>query len=279
MLRERTTSALLFVPPLLVLLLLGEPWIALLVCLGVLWASVETARLLRAASYPVEVALVVAGGLVVAADAAAPPELRPTSLLLTAIVVTVTAAGALVQLDPRRGLASWMATAFGALYVGLLGFVVRAGSVGPAIAPGSAIGGLGWLSADRAWILVLVLTVWSFDTGAYFVGRQFGRRKLAPHLSPGKSYWGLAGGTAVAVIVAGACFLALGQSPLAGAVYGVLVSAADTAGDLAESMLKRAADAKDSGTLIPGHGGLLDRLDSFLFAAPVATLFVAAVFR
>jgi phosphatidate cytidylyltransferase len=99
------------------------------------------------------------------------------------------------------------------------------------------------------------------------------------HISPSKSYWGLFGGFTASTIVAVTGLYALGQPPIMGLALGPLVGAAAQAGDLAESMLKRAAGAKDSGTLIPGHGGILDRVDSFIFAAPVAAIFVTALVR
>ena len=121
--------------------------------------------------------------------------------------------------------------------------------------------------------------MWAYDTGAYFVGRRFGRRRFLAHLSPSKTYAGLVGGTVAATIVVTLLLAGLGQPPVAGLVLGPLVALASQAGDLAESMLKRAAGAKESGTLIPGHGGILDRVDSFLFAAPVVTLYVVAAVR
>jgi phosphatidate cytidylyltransferase len=143
----------------------------------------------------------------------------------------------------------------------------------PAGAPLAAIG------ADRGWIILLVLAVWSFDTGAYFVGKRFGRRKFLSHISPSKTYAGLIGGIVAATVVSAAVLVGLGQPPVSALLVGPLVSLAAQAGDLAESMLKRAAGAKDSGTLIPGHGGVLDRVDSFLFAAPVLALYVLAAVR
>jgi phosphatidate cytidylyltransferase len=158
----------------------------------------------------------------------------------------------------------------------LLGFVVRLGQAAPAL-PASAP--LSWLGAERGWILLLVLGVWSFDTGAYLVGRRFGRRRFLEHISPSKTYAGLLGGLVSVTVVVAAALWALGQAPVVGIVLGPLIGLAAQAGDLAESMLKRAAGVKDSGDLIPGHGGILDRIDSFLFAAPVVTLFVVAAVR
>jgi phosphatidate cytidylyltransferase len=125
----------------------------------------------------------------------------------------------------------------------------------------------------------VILLVWSFDTGAYCVGIALGKRKFLAHISPSKSYWGLVGGLAASTAVAVGGLWAVGQPAVMGLALGPLVGAVAQAGDLAESMLKRAAGAKDSGGLIPGHGGILDRVDSFIFAAPVAALFIAALVR
>lgn len=122
------------------------------------------------------------------------------------------------------------------------------------------------------WLLTALMTVWAADTGAYFAGRRFGKHKLAPTISPNKTWEGLAGGVALAVLVA----LALGSlagisaAQLPWLVVVALVSALfSVEGDLIESLLKRQAGAKDSGTLIPGHGGVLDRIDGVLAALPV----------
>jgi phosphatidate cytidylyltransferase len=168
-----------------------------------------------------------------------------------------------------------MATVFGALYVSLLAFVVRLGHAAPVVPADAPLAGLG---AERGWILLLLLAVWAYDTGAFLVGRRFGKERFLTHISPSKTYAGLIGGVAATTVVVGVVLFALGQSPLHALVLGPLAALSAQAGDLAESMLKRAAGAKDSGTLIPGHGGMLDRVDSFLFAAPVVTLYVVALF-
>jgi phosphatidate cytidylyltransferase len=125
--------------------------------------------------------------------------------------------------------------------------------------------------------VLLILAVWSYDTGAYLVGRQFGREKFLTHISPSKTYAGLVGGVVASTVVVAMMLVGLGQPPVHALLLGPLAALAAQAGDLAESMLKRAAGSKDSGTLIPGHGGMLDRVDSFLFAAPVVTLYVVAL--
>jgi phosphatidate cytidylyltransferase len=123
------------------------------------------------------------------------------------------------------------------------------------------------------WMLLALVIVWSADTGAYFSGRFFGKRKLAPQISPGKTWAGVVG-----ALIAGAIAAAIGgwlldvRSPgqiLGLAVLALVTVAASIIGDLFESLMKRHASVKDSGTLIPGHGGLLDRLDSVFAALPV----------
>lgn len=126
------------------------------------------------------------------------------------------------------------------------------------------------------WLLYVFLLVWCADSGAYFVGRKLGRRKMAPNVSPNKSMEGLAGGliTGLLVVVAISVFkLQLtGASLVAFVALSALTILASVLGDLFESMLKRRADVKDSGTILPGHGGVLDRIDSLLSATPIFAL-------
>ena len=274
--RQRALSAAIFVPPLLIVIALGEPWFAALIAVFVAIAAWEAARLLRGAGYAAVTAMVIAGALVVAADVASIEHYRPYADLLVAAVVIAAGVASFREKDVKVAFASWMGTAFAAVYVGMLGGLVRLGQVAPPL-PSSAP--LAQFGAQRGWILLAVLLVWSFDTGAYCVGIALGKRKFLAHISPSKSYWGLVGGLAASTAVAVAGMWALGQPVAMGLVLGPVAGAVAQAGDLAESMLKRAAGAKDSGGLIPGHGGILDRVDSFIFAAHVVAIFVIAVVR
>ena len=122
------------------------------------------------------------------------------------------------------------------------------------------------------WTLFAVAIVWAADTGAYFVGSRFGKRKLAPRISPGKSWEGLFGGLAASALVAVAAvpLLQVAWPTLPTLLLLVLATVAiSVVGDLFESLLKRHADMKDSSHLLPGHGGMLDRIDSLLAALPV----------
>jgi phosphatidate cytidylyltransferase len=275
-LRQRVISAAVLIPVLVAALFLGGPWIAVVVAVITGLAALEVFRLLRAAGYPSLATLGTVLALAVVVDAAQPRLVDGSGIILFAVGAMVIAAGAFALPDPRDGLATWATTVFGAFYVALLGFVVRLGHVAPPLPAAAPLASLG---AERGWIVLLVLAVWAYDTGAYFAGRRYGRRRFLVHISPSKTYAGLVGGTIAASIVVGLALTGLGQPPVAALLLGPLVALASQAGDLAESMLKRAAGAKDSGAIIPGHGGILDRIDSFLFAAPVVTLYVVAAVR
>jgi phosphatidate cytidylyltransferase len=164
------------------------------------------------------------------------------------------------------------ATLFGIVYTGgALAFVPLLRDL-PGELGGTAAG---WIGAS--FVLLPLLTTWAGDSAAYFVGSAIGRRKLAPHASPGKSIEGaiagLAGSVLAAVLVAGWSEGATGGAGLSTAWavgLGLALGAAAQVGDLAESVLKREAGVKDSGRILPGHGGVLDRLDALFFAFPLA---------
>ncbi len=192
MLRDRARSAALLVPPVLLVLWLGGPWIALLVGVAVAVGAREAFRLLEAAGHPAFAALGVVLAIVIALADSVAAVPGGTGLLLAAMGIVLVGTAALTRQDPREGLASFATTTFGALYVGLLGFVPRLGTQAPLI-PGDAP--LEFLGPERGWILLLLLSVWTFDTGAYIAGRRFGRRKFMAHISPAKTVEGVVGGT------------------------------------------------------------------------------------
>jgi len=274
--RQRAISAAVLVPVLLVVLALGGAVLAAAVAIITVLAALEVFRLLRSAGHEGFAALGIVLALVVVLDAAFPKVLEGSGLLLVAIGIILAAVASFTRIDPHDGLQAWMATVFGALYVALLSFIIRLGQSAPVV-PGDAP--LHALGAERGWILLLVLAVWSYDTGAYLVGKSIGKHKFLTHISPSKTIEGLAGGVIATTVVVALLLVGLGQNPLHALVLGPLTALAAQAGDLAESVIKRAAGAKDSGTLIPGHGGMLDRVDSFVFAAPVVTLYVIALIR
>jgi len=152
---------------------------------------------------------------------------------------------------------AYIDAAYGALYIGFPGVVLI------------------WLRADditgRDWVYFAFLIAWAADSAAYLVGRLFGGPKLWVKYSPNKTWSGFAGGLVAGMLIAGLLsdFTHLFKSSTSAQIVGLLVALATMAGDLWESMLKRRYGVKDSGTLIPGHGGLLDRVDGLLFAIVV----------
>ena len=132
---------------------------------------------------------------------------------------------------------------------------------------------------DPKLVLYLIFLVAATDTGAYFVGKAIGENKLAPHLSPGKTREGAKGGLAAALLwaVLGAAYFGFhGSAWMYFLLLSILVAAISVAGDLFESLIKREGGYKDSGTLLPGHGGILDRIDGLLAALPVFVLGLSA---
>ena len=157
-------------------------------------------------------------------------------------------------------------TLFGVLYLGL--------TLGPL--------SMTRLLPQGEWLIFfLLLVTWASDTGAYYVGTLYGRHRLAPTISPKKSYEGLAGGLVGAIIAAYIIrwWFLPELSALDCLVLGTLLTLTGLWGDLTESAMKRSVGIKDSGGILPGHGGMLDRLDSLLFTAPAFYYYVTMVIR
>jgi phosphatidate cytidylyltransferase len=184
------------------------------------------------------------------------PDLSVELGMFTALLL-IPAWYVIARKDLESSLPSSAIAVLATLYVGMLG------------------GSLIRLRADFAsgWKLIfyLLLVVWLGDAGAYYVGKSLGKHKLSPRISPKKTVEGLAGGIATSIIAAVVVHLTFFKElPLLHAIIsGMILSVAGVIGDLAESMWKRSAAVKDSGTLIPGHGGFLDRFDSIFFTAPI----------
>jgi phosphatidate cytidylyltransferase len=255
-LRKRALSAALLVPAAILCIWLGaEAWAALMAAavalLGWEWVRLCGFSTRRLPGLAVPVAVLVAG--VLAVDGA----------MLAALGVLAAAFAALWGVSAprfRRALPGfWLG--FGVLYIGLAGV--------------SLIHLRGDAAAGLSNVLFLFMVVWSSDIGAYLAGRRFGGPKLAPAISPNKTWSGAAGGlvSAMAVGWLAAYVMEPAMLPplrvlLVAAILGVLAQV----GDLFESWLKRRFHVKDTSSLIPGHGGLLDRLDGVLSAAPAAAL-------
>jgi phosphatidate cytidylyltransferase len=204
--------------------------------------------------------------------AAMDPGAGPVSfgILVTLAMLSIATAAIWTRGVEGQPLLSISTTLTGAVYAGLLSFGLFLRHL-----PGN----------EGAWhgtalVFAPVLLTWTSDTFAYFVGRRWGRNKLIPRVSPGKTVQGAIGAVVGSLLVAIAYAQVLAQfstyrpTILQAAVLGLVISVVAQVGDLAESLLKRDAGVKDSGTLLPGHGGALDRFDSLLFTLPVAYFFL-----
>ena len=241
----------------------GGAWFAAFIAVVTIAGVREWHRMVRHGRY---LHYVVIGALAIAAALALPvvqagiyPELPLPLALALAVLLGAGAVDAAVAAAAGVPVL-WQAA--GPLYLGI-----------PAIAlyamrdvPGHGL----WL------VLMLFLAVWSTDTGALVTGKLIGGPKLAPVLSPNKTWAGFAGGTMLAAATVSGAMLALGGSAVRGALFGAVLAMVAHVGDLFESWVKRRVGRKNSGHLIPGHGGVLDRIDSILFAAPAAAAFVFA---
>lgn len=192
-----------------------------------------------------------------AAIAALPLAIASPERAWVGILVFLAIASGGVYLSPtlfRQGMDGWLATVGGAVYIGVL---------------------LGHLSLLRTlpdgawWVFAALLMTWAFDTGAYFAGSQLGRRPFMQHVSAKKTVEGVMGGIVLSGIAGFVLVPTVGVAAPFALALGLLVGAVAQVGDLVESMFKRRAGVKDSGAIVPGHGGLLDRIDSLLFTAAV----------
>jgi phosphatidate cytidylyltransferase len=170
----------------------------------------------------------------------------------------------LLRREMSQALAHIAVTVFGIMYLGWLGTHLVLLRQLPA-----TLGGDDAMGARLVFLLAAL--VWATDTGAYLCGVAFGRRPLAPRISPKKTVEGAFGGLLAAGLVGWLCTRSLVpfMTPLAGTVLGVVAGVAAQLGDLVESLIKRDVGIKDTAPLLPGHGGILDRFDSLLFTAPV----------
>jgi phosphatidate cytidylyltransferase len=183
------------------------------------------------------------------------------AILAGALVVSLTVG----VVRPREGwLAGWAITVAGALYVGWLGayfLFVRA------------------LPNGLMWTTLALVTAWATDTGAYIAGTCFGRHKFFPRISPKKTWEGAIGGMIAALLAMFALGWLLSLPIVHSAILGLIIGIAATFCDLAESLLKRQTGVKDSSNLVPGHGGMLDRIDSLLFTAVVVYYYLVWILR
>ncbi len=267
MLKQRVLTSLWFVPLLVIVAWFGgEPgFTALMVTFGIL-AALEFYRMVAGAKTPPLTYFGVTwtaffilsrnSELQALLEAHFNPDLLTPLLLTSAVVLPLI--GLLVRRQKEGAFTSWVWTIAGILYIGwLLSHLVA----------------LRGLDDGRNWVFFVMFVTWVSDTTAFFIGRKFGRRKLVPNISPGKTWEGTIGGICGAILMSILFFTPTSfQLPLAywqAILLSVLTSVLGQVGDLIESLLKRNMGVKDSGKLMPGHGGILDRIDSLIFAGIV----------
>lgn len=257
-LSQRITTALVVIAVLLpAFLLLPKVFGLALIVLFVLGAAWEWAAFLRIPGHAIRFGYVVAVAALIAVARFTVPETGQVRTLAWVSLLWWAVALACIVRFP---------VSLGRITTSLCGILVLV----PACLSLAAL-----LETDvggRRLLLTALAIVWAADIGAFFAGRRFGRVKLAPRVSPGKTWEGVIGGLLGAAMVAGAGAMALGHPPVAAIPMGISVAAISIVGDLTVSMFKRNAGLKDSGNLFPGHGGVLDRVDSVTAAAPLFML-------
>ena len=265
MLMQRVVTALLLLP-----LLLGaiwfapSPWLyAIFSAAGLMIAWEWTGLMHWAGHQPRRYVYVAAMAAVLWGVWAAPPEYRPWFFALAVLwwLFAFTLIGGFPQNLQRRPLAP--------VAMGILGLLLISSTL-------LALATLHAMPDGVLRLIYLFFLIFAADTGAYFAGRRFGKHKLAPDVSPGKTIEGAIGGMllcGVWSLIGGVyIFHAQGGALLALLLLSLVVAVFSIVGDLTESMFKRVAGLKDSGNILPGHGGILDRVDSILAAAPVMVL-------
>jgi phosphatidate cytidylyltransferase len=271
-LAQRLLSAALLLP-LLIILVWWSVWsVAATVILATLAGLIELYGAFRQGGYQPRTLVGIGSALAITLAIGLQPMIGVDLLLpIVTLVIVVSLVVELAYPQQSGSLPSWGLTLAGAFYIAWLlsHFILLRALSAPALHD-SIFTPLG-IQPGVAWIYYVCAITWLQDTSAYFVGRQFGRHKLAPILSPKKTWEGAAGGMIGAILTGIVCVWLLGLpiTLLQGALLGVVGGVVGPLGDLSESLIKRQVGLKDAGTLIPGHGGILDRADSLLFTVPI----------
>jgi len=265
MLKQRALSAVVFVPVFLGLALLGGIIFDIFLALILAFAGFEYAHMLKANGFQVSTVLIIASVLAIVL-------LRIFSsitieLFLLPVIMAGFGAFGLWKYEhgEHQAFQSLVAGLFGVFYIGILG------------AYGITLNHSG--TNGNLWVLVTIALVWLVDAGAYLVGTRFGKKPMLPALSPKKTLEGFLGGVLVGLISGFLIGLILNSAlpelgPWKGALLGLIMGPIAFFGDALMSLIKRTVGVKDTGKLLPGHGGILDRLDSMLWAMVVGTFFV-----
>jgi phosphatidate cytidylyltransferase len=271
-LAQRVLSAALLLPLLIVLVWWSVWSVALTVAVATVASLIELYSAFRQGGYQPRMLVGIGSALAIVLAIGFQPAVAFDLLLPVVTFVIIGSLAAELAYPQQSGsLPSWGLTQAGAFYIAwLLSHFILLRSIDAPALHDSIFTPLG-IRPGVAWIYYACAITWLQDTSAYFMGRQFGRHKLAPILSPKKTWEGAAGGLIGAILTGIACVWLLGLpiTPLQGALLGLVGGIVGPLGDLSESLIKRQVGLKDAGNLIPGHGGLLDRADSLLFTIPI----------
>ena len=270
MLKKRVFSAAVFVPLVLVFAYFGGIFSDIFFLAALLVGAYELCRLLRGMGYFVSEPLIIGGVAALIITRMIFPNFEYSDVSIVFLIVA-TAILSLLRYehgDVQASLTFALHLA-STLYLGWMGgyFV-----------------SLVHLPQGNWWLIITMIIIWFADMGAYFIGRRFGRHKITPRLSPSKSWEGYVGGIAFGVFIGivlslllSRTRLFLGLSLVRAVMLSFLISAITIFGDVFISMLKRVAGLKDSGRMIPGHGGMLDRFDTWIWAVTIAFYFVKLI--
>jgi len=271
-LAQRLLSAAILLPLLIVLAWWSVWSVAAAVALATVVGLIELYSAFRQGGYQPRTLVGIGSGLAIIIAIGFQPLVAFDLLLpIVTCVVIVSLVAEMAYPQQPGSLPSWGLTFAGAFYIAwLLSHFILLRSLGAPALHDTILTQLG-MQPGVAWIYCCCAITWLQDTSAYFIGRRFGRHKLAPILSPKKTWEGAAGGMIGAIFTGVVCVLLLGLpiTLLQGALLGVVGGIVGPLGDLSESLIKRQVGLKDAGNLIPGHGGILDRADSLLFTIPV----------
>jgi len=274
MLKQRVVTAIWGIPLLVTTIWFGEPWFTILITICGVLAAFEFYRLVASTRVPplTYFGLVFTALFIISRNEDLLSSLKPhfntgtiMPLLLTSGVL-LSLVWLLRRAQEEKSFTGWAWTIAGILYLGwLLGYLVA----------------LRDLDGGRNWVFLALFVTFASDTAAFITGRTLGRHRLTPNISPGKTWEGTVGGVLGAILVS--LFFTL-PTPLQtniswiqAVLLGLLISVFGQLGDLVESLFKRNMGVKDSGNLIPGHGGVLDRIDSVVFAGIVVYYYVVWV--
>jgi len=263
MLKQRIITGVVGVPIIILTIWFGTPWFSLLIAAATLAGAFEFYSM---GNLGKKEPLIYFGLLLALALVLSP---HYNSINTLPIVITAVVFSSLIWLlfrtPSKEAFRNWSWTITGAIYIGwMLSYWLS----------------LRGLDDGMNWVYLAILTIFANDTGAFFIGRAMGKHKMAPIISPNKTWEGAIGGLVIAILGAIIIVVILNLiSPFAFKYWqiillGFLISLFAQLGDLVESLLKRNMEAKESGNLLPGHGGILDRFDSLIFVGPCVYYFV-----